>query len=404
MLHKRLFLLASIGFTTLVGGTLPALAQSVGAASSFAVVGSAGVTAAGGAGTIVTGDVGSSPNASITGFPPALVTPPFGLHPNDTAAIAAQAADVALFVALNAGACTDNPVAQMSGANFGPGIHCFTSTADLAATANMTLTGAGVYIFRVPAGLTANVLSTVTLAGVDPCTVFWQVGSAATLNGVNFPGNVVAQAGVTLGVGASLTGRALATVGPVTLSGSNTVGGCSVPAGGGTVVPTLTKFFGPAVVQPGGVSTLTLTLVNSNAAPATLTAALVDTLPSGMAVALVPNASTTCTGGLATATPGGSTITLSAGSAIPASSSCTVTANVTGTDATAAGCGSFVNVLPANALQTSNGNNASPAAATLTVSCGAGTRQVPTLSEWSIILLTLLMGGAGFAAMRRRGL
>jgi hypothetical protein len=400
MVYKRLTLLASIGFTTLLCSTFPALAQSVGAAASFAVVGSAGVTAAGGAGTIVTGDVGSSPSASITGFPPAAVAPPFGLHPNDTAAIAAQAAGVALFTSLSTGACTDTPAAQMNGANFGPGIHCFTSTADLAATGNLTLTGAGVYIFRVPSSLTANVLSTVTLVGVDPCTVFWQVGSAATLNGVNFPGNVVAQAGVTLGVGSSLTGRALATVGPVTLSGSNSVGGCS-SAGGGTVAPTLTKFFGPAAIQPGGVSTLTITLVNSNATAATLTAALVDTLPSGVAVALAPNAGTTCTGGVVTATPGGSTITLSAGSAIPASSSCTVTANVTGTDATAAGCGSFVNVLPANALQTGNGNNASPAAATLTVSCGL--RQVPTLSEWSMILLTLLIGGAGFAAMRRRG-
>ena len=115
----------------------------------------------------------------------------------------------------------------MSGANFGPGIHCFASTADLAATGTMTLTGAGIYIFRVPTAVTANVLSTVVLAGANACNVFWQVGSAATLNGVNFPGNVVAQAAVTLGVGARLTGRALATVGPVTMAGSNTVGGCS---------------------------------------------------------------------------------------------------------------------------------------------------------------------------------
>ena len=227
MLCRRLSLVTSVGLTALFSSPMPALSQSLGAAASFAIVGSAGVTAAGGVGTVVNGDVGSSPNASITGFPPATVLPPFGLHPNDAAAIAAQAADVALFTALGAGACADTPLPQMSGANFGPGIHCFTTTADLAATGNMTLTGAGVYIFRVPTGLTANVGSTVTLVGVDPCTVFWQVGSAATLNGVNFPGNVVAQAGVTLGVGASLTGRALATVGPVTLAGTNAVGGCS---------------------------------------------------------------------------------------------------------------------------------------------------------------------------------
>ncbi|MDQ2943668.1 MAG: ice-binding family protein [Candidatus Dormibacteraeota bacterium] len=243
MLRKRLNLVASVGLTALLCSSSPALAQSLGAASSFADEGAAGVTAAGGAGTVITGDVGSSPSASITGFPPALVAPPFGLHANDAAAIAAQGADVALFTALGAGACTDNPGAQMSGVSFGPGIHCFASTADLAASSNMTLTGAGLYIFRVPSALTANVLSTVTLDGVDACKVFWQVGSAATLNGVNFPGNVVAQAGVTLGVGARLTGRALATVGPVTLSGTNIAGGCGVtPPVPTPPVPTLSQW------------------------------------------------------------------------------------------------------------------------------------------------------------------
>ena len=103
----------------------------------------------------------------------------------------------------------------------------------------MTLTGAGVFIFRVPSALTANVGSTVVLAGVDACNVFWQVGSAATLNGGFFAGTVVAQAGVTLGVGARLTGRALAVNGPVTLSGSNSAGGCSAPV---TSVPTLSEW------------------------------------------------------------------------------------------------------------------------------------------------------------------
>ncbi len=47
-----------------------------------------------------------------------------------------------------------------------------------------------------------------------------------------FAGTVVAQAGITLGVGAALNGRALATAaGAVTLSGGNTVGGCSAATG-----------------------------------------------------------------------------------------------------------------------------------------------------------------------------
>lgn len=232
--HKGLGPIAA--FTALLGFASPAVAQSLGAATSFAIEATAGVTAAGGAGTVITGDVGTSPSASITGFPPALVVAPFGLHANDAAAIASGAAVTALYTELNLGTCTTTPGAQMAAINFTPGIHCFSSSADLAASASMTLTGAGTYIFRVPSSLTANVLSTVTLAGVNACNVFWQVGSAATLNGANFPGNVVAQAGVTLGVSAALTGRALVTAGPVTLSGTNTIAGCS------TGVPTLSEW------------------------------------------------------------------------------------------------------------------------------------------------------------------
>ena len=368
-MRARSVRLGRAAVAALLFAPLAALAQSLGAASSFAVEGFAGVTAAGAAGTVVSGDVGSSPSASITGFPPALVAPPFGLHPNDAAAIAAQAADVALFTTLGTGACTDTLGAQMNGANIGPGIHCFSSTADLAALGTMTLSGAGTYIFRVPTSLTANVGSSVTLAGVDPCSVFWQVGTAATLNGVNFPGNVVAQAGVTLGVGASLTGRALATAGPVTLSGGNTVGGCS----SGTVLPgvqppTITKAFSPNSILVGGTSTLTITLLNPNATAAGLVAAFVDTLPSGVVVAAAPNAGTTCPGtGAVAASAGGGTVTLPATHSIPAGSgsspgSCTVTVDVTGSTA-----GAFLDVIPANALQTSNGSNTLPAEATLTI-------------------------------------
>jgi ice-binding like protein/exosortase sorting signal-containing protein len=387
---------------------LPAAAQSLGAASSFAVEGFAGVTAAGAAGTVIAGDVGSSPSASITGFPPALVTPPFGLHPNDAAAIAAQAADVALFTSLGAGACADTLLPQMNGANIGPGIHCFSSTADLAALGTMTLTGAGTYIFRVPTSLTANVGSTVVLAGADPCSVFWQVGSAATLNGVNFPGNVVAQAGVTLGVGSTLTGRALATAGPVTLSGGNTVGGCStaavLPPSGAP--PTLTKSFSPASIVAGATSTLTITLLNPNTSAATLTAPFVDTLPSGVVVAPVPNASTTCPGtGAVVAAAGASTVTLPVTRSIPAGAgstpgSCTVTVDVTSNTA-----GTSINVIAAGALQTSNGANALAAQAALAITAAVVVpppQQIPTLSEWAMILLVLLLATVAFAAMRRR--
>src|SRR6185503_1348646 len=96
---------------------------------------------------------------------------------------------------------------------------------------------------------------------------------------------------------------------------------------------------------------------------ATLTTALIDSVPSGVVIAATPSISTTCGGvGAPVAVAGGSTVSLPAGRAIPANGSCTVTVEVT-----AAVGGSYINTLSAGALVTTNGSNAGPAVATLTV-------------------------------------
>jgi hypothetical protein len=153
---------------------------------------------------------------------------------NDGAAIAAQAAATALYTTLASTGGATALGAELGGASLGPGVYSFASTANIAGTTALTLNGAGTYIFQVGSALTANVASTVILLnGASACNIFWQVTSAATLNGVSFAGTVVAQAGITLGVGAALSGRALTTAtGAVTMSGGNTVGGCSSASGG----------------------------------------------------------------------------------------------------------------------------------------------------------------------------
>jgi hypothetical protein len=241
--------LALSGLTALLCAASPASAQpSLGAAQSFAVLGGSTVTAAG-TGTIITGDVGVSPGTSITGFPAgATVVPPFSTHSNDAAAIAAQASATSLYTTLAGTGGAIPVVAEMGGVTFGPGTYSFGSTANIAAGTTLILSGAGTYIFQVGSALTANVNSNVVLLnGASACNVFWQITSAATLNGFTFAGTVVAQAGVTLGVGAVLTGRALTTAaGAVTMAGTNTVGGCSGPGGG---CPTITL---SPLTLPGG--------------------------------------------------------------------------------------------------------------------------------------------------------
>ena len=92
---------------------------------------------------------------------------------------------------------------------------------------------------------------------------------------------------------------------------------------------------------------------------------MIDTLPAGLLV-VAGSVSTNC---IETPVPlsgwfivDTGKVGLTAEGLIPANGSCTVTANVT-----APAAGSYVNSLPAGALQTSHGNNAAPAFATLTV-------------------------------------
>jgi hypothetical protein len=59
--------------------------------------------------------------------------------------------------------------------------------------------------------------------GAQHCNVFWQVGSSATIGtSSSFAGNILALTSITLQTDASLTGRALARNGAVTMD-SNTV-------------------------------------------------------------------------------------------------------------------------------------------------------------------------------------
>nr|WP_198983133.1 SdrD B-like domain-containing protein [Herbaspirillum sp. ASV7] len=129
--------------------------------------------------------------------------------------------------------------------------------------------------------------------------------------------------------------------------------------------PSVNKQFNPVSITSGGVSTLTIVLGNTNATAATLTADLVDTLPTSpgpIVVAATPNLGGTCTTARVTATAGAGSISYSSGSTIPAGG-CTITVDVTGTTA-----GSYNNFIASAALKTNAGNNVQPASANLVIS------------------------------------
>ena len=388
----------------------PALAASavpLGAASSFAVLGATPSVTNTGA-TIVTGDLGISPALAVTGFPPGTVIGT--VYQGGAVAAAAQAANVTAYGQLAAQGCNVTFAAptDMAGMTLTPGVYCFASSAANSGLLRLDAGGdtSAVWIFRTASTLTTGSGSSVVpIGGGQACNVFWQIGSSATLGtGTSMVGNILALASITLTTGTTLSGRALAQTGAVTLD-TNSVAVCAAGPVINATNPTLAKAFNPTLITVGGVSILTVTLSNPNATIATLSASLVDTLPLGVLIAPSANGSTTCGGGTTVvASAGTDSLSLPSGRTIPANGTCTMTVSVT-----APLVGSYVNLLPVSALQTSNGNNLAPAVATLTVSAqlppgatpmtGAA---VPTVSDWMLVLISTALTVLGFVMMRRR--
>jgi type VI secretion system secreted protein VgrG len=200
-------------------------APGLGAAASYAVLGGQTVTNTGP--TTITGDLGVSPGTSVTNFPPGIVTGG-SIHSADASALQAQAAVTTAYNALAAQPCTADLSGQdLGGMTLTEGVYCLSSSAQL--TGQLTLNAQGsasaVFVFKIVSTLTtaSNSSVMVTNGGVD-CNVFWQVGSSATIGtGTVFVGNIFALTSIALQTGASVSGRALARNGAVTLD-TNHVG------------------------------------------------------------------------------------------------------------------------------------------------------------------------------------
>jgi uncharacterized repeat protein (TIGR01451 family) len=133
-----------------------------------------------------------------------------------------------------------------------------------------------------------------------------------------------------------------------------------------------TKAFSPAsVAQSGGNSRVTITLQNvSNAQLAGV--ALVDPLPTGIAVNATPQTSSSCAGPVTLTVAAGASSAALSGATIPANSSCLFQFNVT---TNGQGGASIVNTIPAGGI-TANGGVTNSAAITGTL----GTIAVPSVT------------------------
>jgi Ice-binding-like len=195
-------------------------APSLGAAASFGVLAGSTVINTGGT-TILEGDLGVAPGLAISGFPPGQMLGG-AMYAGNATAPQAQS-DVATAYQLLAGdACTQDLTGRdLGGLTLTQGVYCFSSDASLTGTLTLDAQDdpAAVFVFQVGNDLsTASSASVVLANGGQFCRVFWQIGASATLGAdTAFAGSILATTNITLETGASVSGRALARNGAVTM-------------------------------------------------------------------------------------------------------------------------------------------------------------------------------------------
>ena len=262
-----------IVITALIAGAWPATAFAAtdpflggsSTAGNFAVLAGSTITNTGP--TRVYGQMGVAPGSSVVGFPPGQSG---AVHNADPVAIQGQVDLTAAYVNAAGQPCPPGPPPggndytglNLGGRTLGPGVYCQTTAPTI--TGTLTLNGSGIYIFQIGSTLVTasgvNGASVVLIGGAQPCQVFWQVGSSATIGtSTVFVGNIMALTSISMQTGASLNGRALARNAAVTLD-SNTItqsAGCGYAAG----VPGPTPAATPTPAAPAATPTPTGTQV-----------------------------------------------------------------------------------------------------------------------------------------------
>jgi hypothetical protein len=204
-------------------GQLPVDLRSAG---NFAVLAGTAVTNTGQ--TVVNGNVGLAPGSSVGGFPPGVI--------NGTQHVANPAADAAKLdlttAYIDAQGRSTNPIqmpGNLGGLTLAPGLYVRATDVLLSGTGSqaiLTLDAQGdstaVWIFQCKAAFTTTSGTSIVLAGgAKAANVFWAVGSTAILDTTTtFYGTIMAETAVNVRTGATITGRALARSGEVTLEGN----------------------------------------------------------------------------------------------------------------------------------------------------------------------------------------
>lgn len=206
-------------FVTVAGFLSQGNAQGfLNTAGSFAVLGGSAVTSTGN--TVLNGDLGVAPGTAITGFGPGIVNGT--TYAGVPFAAQAQADILTAYNTLTGEmVLADLTDQDLGGLILVAGVYHFDTSAQL--TGILTLDAQGDsnarFVFQIGSTLTtATSASVLLINGAQAGNVFWQVGSSATLGtGTAFDGNILASQSITFNYQASLSGRAFAMNGAVTM-------------------------------------------------------------------------------------------------------------------------------------------------------------------------------------------
>jgi Ice-binding-like len=257
---------------------------NLGLAASFAVFGGgAGITNQG-TGTAITGDMGTTgASTMITGFHSSVFS--YAETPLNVGAVSGKVysnapqgsvADFAYASAAAADALTafndlasrpdgiDPGAGQLGGLTLVPGVYKSASGAFLITGSDLTLDAQGnpdaVFIFQMASSLTVGTplssSSVILVNGAQAKNVYFQVGSAATINGAGggmMVGTVIASAGVTFSTAGkatvtTLNGRALSLFASITMVNT------AINASGVAVVPPVVAPIVPSVTVTGSAA------------------------------------------------------------------------------------------------------------------------------------------------------
>ena len=187
----------------------------------------------------------------------------------------------------------------------------------------------------------------------------------------------------------------------VTVSSTETGTGNTSSANLQVIAPaTIAKAFGTGSLQLNGSTTLTFNLSNPNTATTLTGVGFTDVLPAGLVVSTPNGLTGSCGGGAIGAVAGSNSVSLS-GANVAANTACSFTVNVTAT-----GTGTKNNTT--GAVTSTEGGTGGTASASLVVGAVATATVIPTLQDWALVLLGLLLSitalrfGGGRAKSRVR--